>query len=102
MISNNFKWRKNGSIEQFFRQQIQASFLQGSFDNEGQLHIVRNGNLSLKSRVQIADRVQSIGDFFDEIIKEDKNQPVSSKEGTTMVLAIRNWEFQAFRNLERR
>lgn len=102
LISNNFKWHRNGPIEQFFRQQIQNTFLHGSFDKEGQLRIVRNGSLSLKSRLQLAERIESIGALFDETIKQEKTTPALSKEGTTMVLAIRNWEFQVFRALERK
>jgi len=102
LTSSNFKWQKHGPIERFFRQQIQNDFLQGSFDNEGQLRIVRNGNLSLKSRVQLTERMQALGGLFDEVSQEEKTQGIHTKEGTTMVLAIRNWEFQVFRDLERK
>ena len=43
-----------------------------------------------------------MGAFFDEICSEDRKRPLSERKGTTMMLAIRNWEFTAFSKYEKR
>jgi len=101
LISNNFGWHINGPIEQFFRAQVQTHFLDSSFSEEGDLRLVKNGDISLKSRIQLVERLAAIGDYFDELSHQERKLPQDSKQGSTMVLALRQWEFLAFRALER-
>lgn len=101
LISNNFSWRKNGAIEKFFRGQVQAEFFDSSFSDEGAIRIVKNGVLSKKGQVQLADRLQAFGEQFDDISRDERKLTASQRQGTTMVLAIRNWSFEGFRQLER-
>ena len=101
LISNNFRWRKNGAIEKFFRSQVQAEFFDDDFGGEGAVRIVKNGMLSKTSQLQLGERMQAIGDHFDDATRDERKLPVSQRQGTTMVLAIRNWFFEGFRQLER-
>jgi len=101
LIANNFKWRKNGAIEQFFRSKVQMEFFDSSFTDDGAVRIVKNGMLSKKSQLQLAERLQAIGELFDDASAEERKLPASQRQGTTMVLAIRNWFFEGFRELER-
>ena len=57
--------------------------------------------LSKKSQLQLAERLQAIGELFDDASTEERKLPASQRQGTTMVLAIRNWFFEGFRELER-
>jgi DNA-binding Xre family transcriptional regulator len=101
LISNNFSWRKNGAIEKFFRSQVQAEFFDSSFGDEGAIRIVKNGVLSKKGQVQLADRLQAFAEQFDDISRDERKLSANQRQGTTMVLAIRNWSFEGFRQLER-
>ncbi|MGH1539984.1 MAG: helix-turn-helix domain-containing protein [Arenicella sp.] len=100
LISTNFAWHRNGPIERFFRQQVQTQFFSSDFSGSGELRLVKNGDISLKSRQQLTERLLAAGELFEEISHEERNTPADNKQGTTMVLAIRQWQFQAFTALE--
>jgi len=101
LIANNFAWRKNGAIEQFFRKRVQTEFLSGDFTDDGAVRIVKNGMLSKKSQLQLVERLKVIGDMFDDATWSDRKLPVADKVGVSMVVAMRDWFFRAFTELER-
>lgn len=101
LIANNFKWLKHGPIEQFFRTQVQGEFFKGNFNIDGALRLIKNGDISKHGLRQMTERLQAVGNLFDEICREERKLPAEVREGTTMILAIRNWEFTAFVGLEK-
>jgi len=101
LISNNFTWHKNGPIEQFFKKEAQQRFLSGSFSGDDAARIIKLGDLSDKSIQQIIERLENIGELYDQLNTEDSKQSFNSRHGTSMVLAIRKWEFHAFHKLQR-
>jgi len=42
-----------------------------------------------------------MGDLFDDTTHDERKLSASERHGTTMVLAIRHWFFEGFRDLER-
>ncbi len=101
LITNSFRWQPNGPIELFFRSQVQNEFFRGSFQGDGALRLVKNGDITRASQRLLVDRLRGIGQLFDDINREERKQPLTKRQGTTMILAIRNWEFQVFSRLER-
>ncbi|MCK5727058.1 MAG: helix-turn-helix transcriptional regulator [Thiotrichaceae bacterium] len=101
LISHNFEWHPNGPIESFFRKQVQTQFFNSDFSGESELRLVKNGGISMESIHKLNDRLSAIGDLFEELNHEDSKKSSRQRNGTTMVLAIRRWEFQIFRKLER-
>jgi hypothetical protein len=102
LVANNFGWRKNGAIEKFFRRRVQSEFFDHDFADDASLRIVKNGMLSRKSQIQLIEKLRATGDLFDDLTWDERRLPVSDRHGTTMVLAIRHWFFEGFRQLERR
>lgn len=101
LISNSFTWHKNGPIEQFFRSEAQERFLSASFSGDDATRIIKLGDLSDKSILQIVERLENIGELYDELNSEDSKRSFNKRHGASMVLAIRKWQFYAFRNLLR-
>jgi len=101
LISSNFEWQRHGPIETYFRKEVQSQFFNSNFDEEGCLRLVKNGDISRIARQQLLDRLHAVGQHFDEIVSEERKIPSEERQGTTMVLAIRNWELEVFRKLER-
>ena len=101
LITNGFRWQTNGPIEQFFRSQAQHEFFQGDFQSSDALQLVRNGDITTGGRQKLVERMGNIGDLFDDIIQQERRFAAADRQGTTMVLAIRQWEFSAFTRLER-
>ena len=101
LTSANFSWHTNGPIERFFRQQVQSQFFNSDFTNEGELRIVSNGDIGMQSLKRLVERLESVGEYFEELNQEDRQLHIDEKMGSTMVLAIRPWAFTAFTKLER-
>jgi len=101
LIAPNFAWQPDGPIEHFFRNEVQGAFLNHSFMDDGCLRLVKNGDISVAARKQLVERLKVIGQAFDDTNREERKLKQDDRFGTTMVLAIRNWQFQAFTALER-
>ena len=101
LVANNFGWRKNGAIEKFFRSRVQDEFFSSDFQDDESLRIVKNGMLTRKSMTRLMEKLRATGDLFDDTTWEERKLSADDRKGTTMVLAIRNWTFEGFRELER-
>lgn len=101
LIAPNFAWQPNGPIEYYFRTEVQGAFFNDGFDESGCLRLVKNGDISLAARIQLVERLKAIGQVFDDTNREERKLGPDDRKGTTMVLAIRNWQFEAFVALER-
>ncbi len=101
LVTNSFKWTKGGPIENYFKTQVQSKFLQGDFQVGGALQLIKNGDITKKGQRRIIERMENIGALFDEICQADRKRPLSERSGTTMLLAIRNWQFDAFAKFEK-
>lgn len=101
LVASNFSWRKNGAIEQFFRKRVQTEFFSHDFQDDASVRIVKNGMLSRKSQTQLIEKLNSMGELFDDTNWEDRKLSTRDRHGTTMVLAMRHWFFEGFRHLER-
>lgn len=97
LVSNNFKWHKNGPIERFFRSSVQDNFFSSAFNSDESLHMVKIGDITDSSIQQLINRLENVGALYEELSTEDCKQPFNQRYGTSMVLAIRKWEFQAFK-----
>ncbi len=101
LLANNFSWRKNGAIEQFFRGRVQNEFFSHDFQDDGSIRIVKNGMLTRKSVLRLIEKLKATGDLFDDTTWEERKLSATERNGTTMVLAIRHWFFEGFREFER-
>jgi hypothetical protein len=101
LIANNFTWRKNGAIEQFFTSRVQSEFFKHNFNDAGSVRIIKNGMLSRKSQIQLIEKLKAMGELFDDTTWDERKIAARDQHGTSMVLAIRHWYFEGFRDLER-
>lgn len=101
LIAINFQWQKDGPIERYFRGAVQSQFFNSTFSEALSLRLVKNGDLSPQAIHQLIDRMNSAGQLFDDLNREERKLPTNKRAGATMVLAIRHWEFDAFRQFER-
>ena len=101
LISASFQWIENGPIERFFRSQVQSEFFADHFLDADCARIVCNADLSTHARMQLIERMKMLNRLFDDYSQQDRPLGSTEKQGTTMVLAIRPWQFTAFTALER-
>lgn len=95
-ISPNFKWRKNGHIQRFFRNNIEAEFFNSKFGLPQEKLVVLNGMLSHESNAIFQRKLDRLAREFNEMTKDDSTLPMEQRFGYTSVLAVRDWRFSVF------
>ena len=101
LIGVNFQWQPNGPIEQFFRNEVQSQFFDNAFDGADAVRLVKSGDITEATFNQLVNRLESAGQLFDDLAREDHAINSDQRRGTSMILAIRKWEFGAFKSFER-
>ena len=95
-VSPNFKWRNNGHIQKFFRENIETEFFNSRFAQPQEKLIVLNGMLSQESNALFQRKFERLAREFDEMANEDSTLPLGDRLGYTAVLAVRDWRFSVF------
>ena len=102
LIAQDFHWHPNGPIARFYEEQIQHEFLHSHFDQDNELRLYMNGNLTDASISLLIRRMKVLASEFIDLQKQDVVSPLKERPGASMVLAIRNWELSTFEVLRRR
>jgi len=100
-VSTNFKCLDNGPIQQFFQQKLAADFFDSQFTQQQEQLIVINGMLSDSAMMIFHRKVEQLADEFNELNNEDSALPLSQKSGSTVVLAMRSWQYGLFEGLRK-
>lgn len=101
LISRNFSWIKNGPIQHFFNTHVQSDFLASSFTQPNQHKLFRIGMLSPESRKKLIDKLEKVAYEFNDLHENDSHLKVGKRNGSAILLAIRDWEFSVFSNMRK-
>ncbi len=101
LIAPNFSWRKNGPIQKFFQKNIGQEYFKSSFQKQEECLIVLNGMLSKMSSGEFQRKLKRLSKEFNDLNNEDSSLNILDRNGVTLVLAMRNWEFGIFKPLRR-
>ena len=101
IVSKNFRWRPDGPIQEFFRSTVQPDFFDSEFQQSGENLIFRSGMLSKGSHAILMKKLERLAAEFGELHDTDVGLPLPERFGTSIVLAVRAWEFGPFRKLRR-
>ena len=101
VVDKNFTWRPNGPIQNFFQQHAQPEFLNAKFQNRDEALIFINGELSENSRIALLRQLKKLTQEFNRLHEEDAVLPLSQRHGSSLMLALRPWDFSVFRALRR-
>jgi len=96
LVAPNFAWQKNGPIQRFFQDTVAASFLQDRLDPETDQLVFMTGMLSVSSREVLERKIEHLASEFDELNGDCAGLPINQRQWTSMVLAIRQWEYGPF------
>jgi transcriptional regulator with XRE-family HTH domain len=101
IVAKNFRWRPNGPIQQYFQKTIQPDFFRTPFTAAGEKLVFSSGMLSRGSNASMMKKLERLVAEFNELHNEDVGLPLEQRFGTSMVVALRAWEFGLFRKLRR-
>jgi DNA-binding Xre family transcriptional regulator len=101
MVSSNFAWIPGGPIQRFFESRVQQEFLNSSFNRPGESRIFTSGMISQSANAEIIRKMQQLARELTEMTRESENLPLEQRYGTSLMMAIRPWEIEVFRELRR-
>lgn len=100
-VASNFSWIPGGPIQQYFRAQLQNDFFRARFDQDGEKMIMVSGMLSRASNATIQNHMRRLGAEFSELHHQDLSLPLSERFGTSLILAVRPWTPESFKNFHK-
>ena len=100
-LAKTFRWRPHGPVMNYFRDHALLDYFAGGFDGEGEGLLLVHGSISRAIAPSFVDRLQRLAQDFAQQHQADQKLPEKAREGYTVVLAMRSWEFEAFGKLRR-
>lgn len=101
IAASDFRWRTNGPIQRFFSKEVQPDFLKSTFTNPGEKLLFRSGMLSRGSNASLQKKMERLVAEFSELHQEDIGLPLAERFGSSILIALRPWEFDYFRALRK-
>jgi len=96
LVAANFSWRENGPIQLFFQKKISQEFFSTRFNRDDECLIVLNGMFSSQSNTELQQKLKRLAREFDLINNDDAALDLADRNGTTLVLAMRDWRYGLF------
>jgi DNA-binding Xre family transcriptional regulator len=99
--SRNFAWRKDGPIQRWFAEHVLPEFLATRFDQPGERSHFVGGMLSRASVRKLHDAVDALARQLDALVAQDLALPIAERDGVSLFVGLRPWEFSEFTKLRR-
>lgn len=100
-VSNAFRWLADGPVQQFFREHVVADYFSGRFDGAGEALMCLPARLSQASAHELALKIQQLAGELARLHRNDRKLAPGERDGFTLLLGFRSWEFAAFTALRR-
>lgn len=100
-LAKTFRWRPHGPVMNYFREHALLDYFSGGFDGVGEGLLLVHGSVSRTLAPLFMERLQRVAQDFAQQHQTDQKLAKSDREGYTLVLAMRRWEFEAFGLLRR-
>ncbi len=100
-LAKTFRWRPHGPVMEFFRDEVVLDYYAGGFDGPGEGLLLVHGEVSRGLAPAFMERLQRVAQDFAQQHLADQKLPQTEREGYTLVLGMRRWEFAAFAALRR-
>ncbi|WP_137891989.1 helix-turn-helix transcriptional regulator [Ramlibacter sp. 2FC] len=100
-LAKAFRWRPHGPVMDYFREHAVLDYFSGGFDGAGEGLLLVHGSVARALAPAFLERMQRVAqDFAQQHLADQKLAP-ADREGYTLLLAMRSWEFAAFAALRR-
>jgi hypothetical protein len=85
----------------YFREHALLDYFAGGFDGPGEGVLLVHGSISRSLASSFMERMQRVAQDFAQQHLADQKLPDREREGYTLLLAARRWEFEAFARMRR-
>ena len=100
-LAKTFRWRPHGAVMHYFRDNALLDYFSGGFDGDGEGLLLVHGSISRGLAPSFMERMQRVAQDFAQQHQADQKLDAKTREGYTLLLAMRSWEFEAFSTLRR-
>lgn len=100
-VSNAFHWLPDGPVQQYVREHVVADYFGGRFDGPGETLMCLPARLSLPSAQELLQKIQQLAGELARLHQGDRRLDSDERDGFTLLLGFRSWEFAAFTALRR-
>ncbi len=100
-LAKTFRWRPHGPVMQYFREHALLDYFSGGFTGTGEGLLLVHGSVARALAPSFVERLQRVAQDFAQQHLADQKLPEAEREGYTLLLAMRSWEFEAFTALRR-
>ena len=100
-LAKTFRWRPHGPVMDYFRDNALLDYFSGGFDGAGEGLLLVHGSISRSLAPSFLERMQRVAQDFAQQHQTDQKLASKDREGFTLLLAMRSWEFEAFAALRR-
>ena len=100
-LAKTFRWRPHGPVMNYFRDHALLDYFAGGFDGPGEGVLLVHGAISRSLAPAFMERMQRVAQDFAQQHLADQKVPDREREGYTLLLAMRSWEFEAFATMRK-
>jgi hypothetical protein len=101
LVAKTFRWRPNGPVMDYFRHHVAADYFDAAFDGEGEMLMLVHGQIGRSLATAFNERLGRVAqDFAQQHLADQKLGP-DQKRPYTLLIGMRSWLFEAFRELRR-
>jgi len=100
-VSNAFRWLPDGPVQRFFREHVVADYFAGGFNRPGETLMCLPARLSGPSAQELGQKIEQLAGELARLHRNDRRLPSEERDGYTLLLGFRSWEFSAFTALRR-
>ena len=100
-LARTFRWRPDGPVMRYFRSHVVDDYFAGGFEGKDEGLLLVHGSIHPALAPTFCERLQSLAQDFARQHQADQRLDPATREGYTLILAMRRWEFSAFEKLRR-
>ena len=100
-VAKTFRWRPHGPVMQYVREHVVLDYFSGGFDGPAEGLLLVHGSVSRALAPSFLERLQRVAQDFAQQHQMDQKLKDADREGYTLLLGMRSWEFEAFTRLRR-
>jgi DNA-binding Xre family transcriptional regulator len=100
-VSNAFHWLPDGPVQQYVREHVVGDYFGGRFDGPGETLMCLPARLSQPSAQELLQKIQQLAGELARLHQGDRRLNSDERDGFTLLLGFRSWEFAAFTALRR-
>ncbi|MBS0213692.1 MAG: helix-turn-helix transcriptional regulator [Proteobacteria bacterium] len=94
--ARNFRWRRHGPMERFFRLKLLPDFFGHDFAGDNESLLLLTGMCAPASLALLRRRLEELAGEFDALMAADAKLPFEQRSGVSLVLGMRPWHMKLF------